>query len=226
MGFLAVNLNLEDRACLVVGAGKVGRRKISRLAEAGARLKIVARRLEPEVAALVAQGRAQHLGPKFSPRMLEGVFLVVAATDDPRLNERISREAQARGVLVNIVDQPALCSFILPAVVNRGRLSLAVGTGGASPACARRIREDLAARYGAEWDQALELMALVRARLMAVEPDESRRREIFEALAGAGPARLLAAGDHAGLETLVTSLLGPNFNFKALGFHPEGKDEP
>jgi siroheme synthase-like protein len=139
-------LDLEGRACLVVGGGAVALEKVRGLLDCDARVTVVAPRVEPELLDLpirLARGR-------YRTEDLEGHFLVVAATDDTELNRRVFADAEARGMLCNVVDVPELCSFILPAVHRQGPLAVAVSTGGASPALAKRLRDDIARVVGPE----------------------------------------------------------------------------
>ena len=134
LSLFPVFLKLTDRPCLVVGAGRVGEPKIESLLAAGAAVKVVA----PEATGAVAQwaraGKIDWQARRFEPSDLEGVFLVVVATSSRELNDSVYREAQARGVLCNVVDDPPHCDFYYPAVVNRGQLQIAISTNGQSPA--------------------------------------------------------------------------------------------
>jgi len=158
---------IEDRACLVVGGGAVGERKVQDLLAAGARVTVVSQALTPRLAELAAQGRVQFIQDDFSPQYLDGMTLVVGATDDQKVNREVSAAAQARNLPVNIVDAPELCTFIVPAQVRRGALTIAVSTGGASPALARRVREELEQLFGPEYGPYLRLLQAVRHQVLA-----------------------------------------------------------
>ncbi|HEY7691405.1 MAG TPA: NAD(P)-dependent oxidoreductase [Gaiellaceae bacterium] len=171
-------LDLEGRRCLVVGGGAVGLEKAKGLLECGAVVTVVAPEVEPELARLPVR----RLDKRYEPADLEGSFLVVAATPDRSVNRRIFLDAEARSMFANVVDTPDLCSFILPAVYRRDPIALAVSTGGASPALAKRLRDELGARIGDEH------VALAR-RLRELRPWARRRyatyaerRDYFEAL--------------------------------------------
>ena len=139
-------LDLNGRSCLVVGGGKVGLEKARGLLDCGAEVTVVAPRIEPELERLAV--RLRHR--RYETGDLDGHFLVVAATPVRSVNQRIFREAERRSMLANVVDTPELCSFILPAVYRRDPIALAVSTGGASPALAKRLRDELGARIGDE----------------------------------------------------------------------------
>lgn len=139
-------LDLEGRSCLVVGGGTVGLEKARGLLDCGARVTVVAPEIVPELREL----DVERVPREYSSSDLEGRFLVVAATSITELNRRVSADAEARPVLCNVVDVPELCSFILPAVHREGPIAVAVSTGGASPALAQRIRDDVAGLVGPE----------------------------------------------------------------------------
>jgi precorrin-2 dehydrogenase/sirohydrochlorin ferrochelatase len=154
---------LADSLCTVVGGGEVAQRKIEALTEAGAeRIRVVAPEVTPCLERLRRARRLEHLARPYLPGDLDGSFLVIAATDDPRVNRAVAAEAGASGVLVNVVDAPELGNFTTPASVRRGDLLLAISTGGTSPALAARIRRDLEQRYGAEFVMLLNLLRRLR----------------------------------------------------------------
>ncbi|HEY6609635.1 MAG TPA: bifunctional precorrin-2 dehydrogenase/sirohydrochlorin ferrochelatase, partial [Pseudomonas sp.] len=137
MDFLPLFHNLRGRQVLVVGGGEIALRKARLLAEAGARLRVVAPLIEEALRALVEQGAGELYERGYQERDLDGCALVIAATDDEPLNARVSREAGARSLPVNVVDAPALCSVIFPAIVDRSPLMVAVSSGGDAPVLTR-----------------------------------------------------------------------------------------
>jgi uroporphyrin-III C-methyltransferase/precorrin-2 dehydrogenase/sirohydrochlorin ferrochelatase len=140
MRFFPLFLDLDDQNVLVVGGGPVGERKIRLLIKAGAAPHVVGERLSDCVRDWVDRGVVMHLEARYRPGQLAGMRLVFAATDDPHLNRRIHRDAEARGILVNVVDDRSHCRFISPAVIDRDPVQIAISTGGASPVLARRLR--------------------------------------------------------------------------------------
>ena len=173
-------LNLTGYRSLVIGGGKIAARKINVLLSSGAKVTVVASAVAAEVARLARRKKILLRKRRFTPADLSGAQLVIAATDDQQVNELASRVAKRKGIWINVVDQPALCSFIFPAVVHRGKLVIAVSTGGASPALAKWIRRDLEKRYGAEFRRLLEKMAAARGRIKEKVPGIRRRKELFE----------------------------------------------
>jgi len=145
-------LRLAGRDVLVVGAGAVAHPKIESLLRAGARVRVVAPRARRAVAALTRARRIRFQQREFRAADLDGAFLVIAATNSAALHEQVLRLARARGVLCNVVDDPARCDFFYPAVVRRGDLQIAISTGGASPALAQRLRKDLEKQFGPEYE--------------------------------------------------------------------------
>jgi siroheme synthase-like protein len=162
-------LDLEGRRCLVVGGGKVAHEKLVGLHTCGALVTVVAPEARPEVEALAAE----WLKREYETADLEGHLFVVAATDIRELNERVSHDAEARGMLCNVVDQPDLCSFILPAVHRNGPIAVAISTGGASPALAQRMRDEIAERYGHRY-------AELARKLRALRPEAKERFATYE----------------------------------------------
>jgi siroheme synthase-like protein len=171
-------LDLAGRSCLVVGGGKVGLEKAKGLLDCGAVVTVVAPQIEPELQQLPVRWRRK----RYETTDLAGNTLVVAATPVRSINHRIFRDAEERSMLVNVVDTPELCSFILPAVYRRDPIAIAVSTGGASPALAKHLRDELGARIGEEH------VALAR-RLRDLRPwaklhyrSYGARKEFFESL--------------------------------------------
>ncbi len=180
MSYFPVFLDIRGRACLVVGGGEVAARKAASLLAAGARVRLVAERLEPSCAAMGRAGQIRILRRRFRDSDLDGCALAVAATDDAVVNRAVRRGAARRSIPCNVVDQPALCSFIFPAVVRRGALVVAVSTGGASPAVARRLRRDIEKAIGPAYGSFLTLMREARQRLARRVADPlSRKRAVY-----------------------------------------------
>lgn len=154
-------------------------RKTRDLLAAGARVRVVSPRLRAEFQPLVRAERVVWIRRAFRSADLRGVWLVVSATDDGRVNRAAAREAGRRRIWANVVDQPTLCSFIVPSVVRRGKLRLAISTGGASPALAQWIRKDLERRYGPEWRHLLTGMGRARQDVKRKVPS-AQRKALFE----------------------------------------------
>jgi precorrin-2 dehydrogenase/sirohydrochlorin ferrochelatase len=143
MGYYPVLLDLAGRRCVMIGGGIIAGRRVDGLLTAGARVTVISPRLTRTLAALAAEGRIDHEAREYRDGDLDGADLAFVATDAGEVNAAVARDARARGIWINAADDPARCTFILPALVRRGDLTVAVATGGSSPALARAIREEL-----------------------------------------------------------------------------------
>ena len=180
MNFLPLFHNLKNAPVLVIGGGEVALRKARLLVDAGAVPRVVTREALDEVSVLVArQGGELHLRD-YREEDLDGVCLVVAATDDEPLNALVSRQAKARGIPVNVVDAPELCSVIFPAIVDRSPLMVAVSSGGDAPVLARLIRARIETWIPAAYGQLAGLAKKFRSRVKAALPDVQQRRVFWE----------------------------------------------
>ena len=176
MDFLPIFLDVRDQPCLVVGGGVVAARKCALLLRAGARVTVVAPRLDAAFDADLAAARIAHRAAKFHDEDLAGVVVVIAATDDDAVNRAVAAAARARRILVNVADQPALCSFILPSIIERAPLTVAVSSGGASPVLARLLRARLETLIPAGYGRLASLAASFRDEVKArFKPSERRR---------------------------------------------------
>jgi precorrin-2 dehydrogenase / sirohydrochlorin ferrochelatase len=208
---------IEDKPCLVVGGGTVGQRKVHDLLAAGARVTVVSPALTSELAALASQGKIRHLSEDFHETQVEGMALVMAATDDPEINARVSAAAQARAIWVNVADVPEHCTFIVPAQVRRGDLTLAISTGGASPALARQLREDLQLQFGPEYGPYLNLLQRVRTRLLAERRAHPDNGPLFHRLVQSPLKEAVARGDRAWAVKVLHEVLGSVLSNPVLG---------
>jgi siroheme synthase-like protein len=179
--FYMACLDLEGRRCLVVGGGTVALEKVRGLLDCGARVKVVTPQIRDELRSL----DVELVRREYRTSDLEGSFLVVAATSITSLNRRVHRDAEARSLLCNVVDVPDLCSFILPAVVRRDPIAVAVTTGGASPALAQRIRDDIAKLVGPEHAELAQRLRELRPWAKDNLRSYEERREFFADLVAA-----------------------------------------
>lgn len=206
--YYPVNVDLTGRRCVIVGGGEVAERKAQRLMECGARVTIVSPALTPDLEQSRQEGKLQHVTAVYDRKVLKGAFLVIGATDQADINARVSRDAQALDILVNIVDDPDRCNFILPSLVQRGDLSIAVSTGGKSPALARQIREDLMRQYGAEYETLLDIMGSLRKKILARGRASSANKPLFEALVRSDLLQAIREGDRARAKKIIQDITG------------------
>jgi siroheme synthase-like protein len=216
MGYIPIFLDVTGRDCVVVGGGEVAARKVESLLEAGAQVTVVSPRLSPPMASFAANGSVIHIARDYRPGDISGCVLAYAATDDPKLHRELAAEARALGIPVNVVDVPELCTFIAPAVMQRGALQIAISTGGASPAFAARLRRELEDRFGAEYARTLEVLRAARRRLHADEIDQAERMRRLKDLANSALPDAIAAGDVAAIERILATHLGDGVDLAAL----------
>jgi len=192
MSYYPVFLELEGKSALVVGGGAVAQRKVETLLEYGASIRIVSKELTPKLKKLVEIGRVRRMGNEFCNNNLEGASLVFAATDDKQLNHKISESALKRGLLINAVDQPADCNFIVPAIVRRGDLSIAISTSGNSPALAKSIKKQLNSQFGKEYETFLILLGHLREEILSAGFPQEENSRIFHDVIESGILEAIA----------------------------------
>jgi precorrin-2 dehydrogenase/sirohydrochlorin ferrochelatase len=176
-------LKLEGRNCLVLGAGSVGEQKIRSLLDCGAHLRVVAPAASAAVREWAQYGVLTWLQREFESADLDGAYLVVAATSDVEVNHAIYSEANARGILCNVVDDPPYCDFYYPAIVRRGQFQIAISTAGLSPALAQRIRKQLEAEFPPAYAGWLQELGNRREELFRAGGDPEERRQLLHRLA-------------------------------------------
>jgi precorrin-2 dehydrogenase/sirohydrochlorin ferrochelatase len=192
----------------VVGGGPVATEKVEKLLDHGAAVRLVTPEMTPALEAIAAEGRLHELHRRtYRPEDLEGCFLVIAATNLDAINRMVWQDAEALNMLCNVVDVPPLCNFIVPSIVRRGELALAISTGGASPVVAKHIRRELEATYGPEWEALVELLRDLRDELKDRYLDMPSRRDAVERLMATDVVRRLAEGDEAGARELAHRVL-------------------
>ncbi len=189
-----IYLDLRERPCAVIGGGRVAERKALALLEAGADVTVVSPSLTPKLHELAASGKVRHLQKTFEEKDLAGSFLVIAATDSPSTNSAAGRLCRKQHILVNVVAPPEESCFIVPSVVERGDLIIAVSTGGVGPALSRKIRQELEEKYGPEYELFLNRMAVVRKRLLEEVGDEDIRRDALQAMVDSDVIELFKQG--------------------------------
>lgn len=207
--YYPVYLNLAGKRCVIVGGGTVAQGKIGGLRQAGCRITVISPQATAGIRQAAARGDIEFIERPYQPGDLAGAFIGVAATNVWHVNREIFEEAERRGVLLNVVDDPDLCSFIAPSIVKREPVTLAISTGGASPALARKLRETLADHAALEWADLAEVLGqarrIIKARRLVIDPERWQcciTRELLE-LAQQGHAK-------AALDLLLAQLLDGN----------------
>jgi len=176
-------VKLADRRCLVVGGGPVAEGKVEGLLVSEAIVVVIAHEVTEKIAGWAREQRLVWHARAFQPSDLDGSFLVIAATGVDAVNESVFREADARGILCNAVDEPERCHFYCPAVVRRGPLQIAISTGGLSPSLASRLRRELEEQFGPEYERWIEELGVLRRQAFARRTDPRRRTRLLQRLA-------------------------------------------
>lgn len=210
-------LDLRGRPVLVVGGGHVARRKIAALLPTGARVRVGAPALDPEVATWAAEGRIEHLPGRFAPEWLDDVWLAIAATDDADTNRAVAEAADARRIWANVVDDAPLCSFQVPARIERGPLQIAISSGGGAPMLARHLRERLETELDGSLATLGDLLVRHRRRIRTRIADTGARRRFFDAVLRSEVPALLRRGDDVAGERALLALLDAADTAPAVG---------
>ncbi len=208
MNYFPIQLDIRDRRCLVVGGGGVGTRKARSLIACGGRVTVVSPTATGELQDLAATGALTLVQREYAGDDLQGMFLVMGATDDEMLNRRIRTDAGRLRILCNIADRPEQCDFILPAVIERGDLVVTVSTSGRSPALAKKLRQDLQAQFGDEYTVFLDLMGAIRKRLLAEAHAPEAHKPIFERLVHSDMLAWIREGRRNDIDRLLAEILG------------------
>jgi precorrin-2 dehydrogenase / sirohydrochlorin ferrochelatase len=205
--FYIACLKLRGRRCLVVGGGAIGLEKAEGLLACDGDVVVVAPEAGPELEALAAEGSIAWERRPYRPEDLEGAFLVIACTDDTDTNIAIYEDAERRAMLVNVVDVPPLCNFILPAIVRTGPLAIAISTAGASPALAKRMKAEVSELFGEEYATLAVLLNDARGWAKGTLPTYQDRKAFFEEIVNGepDPIALLRAGDAAAVRDLIAA---------------------
>jgi siroheme synthase-like protein len=206
--FYIACLRLSHRRCLVVGGGEVGLEKVDGLLACDADVVLVAPEAVPELQEYAREGSIRWEQREYAgPADLEGTFIVIASTSDTDVNIRVYEDAERRAMLVNVVDVPPLCNFILPAIVRTGPLAIAISTAGASPALAKRIKREIADEFGEPYARLAVILNEVRGWAKATLPTYQDRKAFFEGIVNGepDPVELLRADDERAVRDLVAA---------------------
>lgn len=193
--YYPIFIDIEDRNVLIVGGGNVCARKAETMMKYGARVTIASPEFTEEIEQWASEGKLQLRRKTYELADLDGASIVIASTDDPCVNARVARDCRRRKIPVNVVDVTHLCEFIVPAIVERGSIQIAVSTGGKSPALARTLKEDLQRSVGPEYDELNRLLGTLRTGAKKVLPTDVDRKRFFDGILADGVLELLRSGD-------------------------------
>lgn len=211
--YLPIFIDLRGKLAVVVGGGSVAARKIESLLKAGARVRVVA----PEVTDEIASHRELEIEVRaYEEDDLDGAILVIAATDDEEINRAVSEDAEHRNILCNVVDRPELCSFIVPSVVERGPIKVAVSTGGLSPALSRRLRLIIGKTIGDEYVGLATVLGKVRPLVLSQGGATEDHRRVFEVLIDSELIDAIRSGDRDAAEGILFQALGQHVDLSEI----------
>jgi precorrin-2 dehydrogenase/sirohydrochlorin ferrochelatase len=216
MRYYPICLDIQNRNCLVVGGGSVGTRKVMTLLECAAVVTVVSMGATEKLQELSKRHRIKLKRRPFRTSDLYGKFLVMGATGNPELNRQIHDEAKRLGVLCNIADSPEACDFILPSVVNRGDLTIAISTSGKSPAFAKKMRKYLEKEFGTEYSEFLILMGEIRKKLLSEDHEHEEYKYLFEQLIESDLIKMIKDRQIENINALLFEILGEGFVFETL----------
>jgi precorrin-2 dehydrogenase/sirohydrochlorin ferrochelatase len=216
MRYYPAYLDIQKRKCLVVGGGPVGTRKVKMLLKCGASVTVISPVVSEQLKNLAASGAITLHGRSYRSEDLAGIFLVIGATDDEKLNRRISEDANRLNLLCNIVDRPQDCNFILPSIVSRGDLTICISTSGKSPALAKKLRKSLEDLYGEEYAVFLQLMGAIREKLLRRSHEPEAHKKRFEQLINSGLVDMIRDSQTADINALLFKVLGEGYAFDDL----------
>src|SRR4051794_7308721 len=206
--FYIACLKLKGRRCLVVGGGDIGLEKVEGLLACDADVTLVAPVAHPQLEDLAEEGSIEWERREYAGAAdLEGVFMAIACTDDTDVNIAVFDDAERRAMLVNIVDEPPLCNFILPAIVRTGPLAIAISTAGASPALAKRMKREISTQYGEPYARLAVMLNEVRGWAKATLPTYQDRKQFFEGIVNGepDPIELLQTGDEQAVREAIAA---------------------
>lgn len=216
MKYYPVCLDITNRQCLVVGGGRVGSRKVKTLLACGARVTVISPSASAYIREKAAEGLITHHVREYLYGDLQNMFLIIGATSDETLNFEIHQEAEQNGKLCNIADRPKACNFILPSIVARGDLLIAISTCGKSPAFAKMLRKQLETEFGPEYADFLKLMGSIRKQLLLESHEPEEHKPLFEELIDNGLLKKIAAGQKDEIDRLLSKTLGAGYRYDAL----------
>lgn len=214
--YYPVFLRIAGERCVVIGGGTVAERKVEALRAAGGAVTVIAPALTETLAGCAARGEIAHRARPYQDGDLEGAWVAIAATDDEAVQAAVAAEAAARRVPLNVVDRPEHCSFIVPALVRRGDLTVAIATDGGSPALAARVRREIERALGPEYGRALELLAQLRHHLRSRGLPSADRQRILKTLVDSELLDHLRAPDMVAVDRLLAEYVGPDVTVAAL----------
>lgn len=214
MKYYPICLNISKKRCVVIGGGDVAERKVTRLLEAGAGVEVVGKLLTPKLKTMKNEGKIGHIADDYKEEYINDAFLVIGATDRDDVNDKIYMDADKKGKLVNIVDSPDRCNFILPSIVKQGDLQIAISTSGKSPALAKKLREEMEGSYGSEYQILLDIMGAVREKVIVRGYPSDENKKLFEALLNSDILQYIREENWNEVKRVVEDLVGEDIDIE------------
>ncbi|MBW2005730.1 MAG: bifunctional precorrin-2 dehydrogenase/sirohydrochlorin ferrochelatase [Deltaproteobacteria bacterium] len=211
MPYYPIFLDLNHQNVVVVGGGDVAERKIKNLLTYGCKIYISSPHLTPHLKQLAAKKTILHIPYESLDTYMDDTFMVIAATDDTEVNSKIASQAKKHGLLINTVDQPKDCNFIMPSIVKRGNFQIAISTAGKSPALAKKIRKNLENTFPPEYDSLTELLGIIRTKLLSQDQPSSKNKIIFQQLVDSNLLEMITHKNWDGMRATLKSILGEGF---------------
>jgi len=180
MDYYPIFINLKNKTVLVIGQYRILEFKVEKLIEAGAKVRYVSKSLSEKLAKYIKSGKMSYSDEEFDVRHLQDVWLVICGSDDPELKDRIFKETEKQNILCNFVDDTPICSFIAPAVIEKGDVTIAISTSGKSPALSKYLKYKISNFLGAEYDSLAEILGKIRPLVIKNIPDQKDRSILFE----------------------------------------------
>ncbi len=213
MRYYPVHLDVQNRNCLVVGGGAVATRKVVTLLDCGANVTVISPVISNQLRDFAVSGLIKLRERTYQSGDINGMFLVIGATDNEGLNRQISSEADHLNTLCNIADRPEICNFILPSIVRRDDLVITISTSGTSPALTKKLRKTLEHQYGKEYGIFLKLMGAIRKKLLNQAHEPEAHKHLFEKLIAADLIAMIRESKTAEIDALLFDILGQGYNF-------------
>ena len=176
--YLPIFCNLEGKKVIVIGGGRVAQRKIELILPTKAKIVVIAQKVLDEIKDMANEGQIELFEREYKTGDLKGAWIVIAATDDPEVQQSIFNESEERGIFCNVVDKPEVCSFIVPSMVRRGDLCIAISTGGQSPGLSKHLRKNLEKEFGYEWEDFITIIGQLRRIIIKKFPKDIRKAKL------------------------------------------------
>jgi len=216
MKYYPINLDVQNKNCLVVGGGDVGTRKVLTLVQCSAIVTIVSPKYSEKLEELALSGSVNLLKRGYATGDLQGMFLVISAADNNQVNQMVYEDAKAHNILCNIADIPDACSFTLPSVITRGDLTISVSTSGKSPALSRKLRIELEKIFGKEYSECLKLMGAIRTKLLKENHAPDNHRHLFRNVLDKGLIEMIKNSDTQAANDLLFDVFGKGYTCESL----------